>query len=403
MNCFPTAHTGAVGNSLEGGIFVKKKLLLIASYVLVAALSTAATLGLVFWQTGGGSKLNQLEALIGNYYIEEVDLTELEDAAAKAMIAATGDRWSYYIPAGEYAAYRETSENAYVGIGITITVAHDGSGLQVMEVNPGSSAEEAGLQVDDVIIAIEGQDASDMTTTEARNIVRGKEGTQVRLTIWRVGQTLDVSVTRRKVEVAVATGTLLEDNVGLVSIINFDDRCAQETIAAIESLLEQGAQSLIFDVRNNPGGYAHELVKLLDYLIPEGELFRTVDYAGQESVDMSDANHLDIPMAVLVNRDSYSAAEFFAVALQEYEAALVVGEKTTGKGHFQSTFRLKDGSAVALSIGKYYTPKGISLEGVGITPDVSAPVEDSTYADILYGRIPLEEDPQIQAALEALK
>ena len=382
---------------------MKKKLLLLTSYILVAALSTAATLGLVFWQTGGGSKLDQLESLIEQYYIEEPDLTALEDAAAEAMISATGDRWSYYIPASDYAAYRETSENAYVGIGITITVAHDGSGLQVMEVNPGSSAEEAGLKVDDVIIAIEGQDAAGMTTTEARNLVRGTEGTPVKLTLWRAGETLEVSVTRRKVEVPVATGTLLEGNVGLVAIVNFDDRCAQETIAAIESLLEQGAQSLIFDVRNNPGGYAHELVKLLDYLLPEGDLFRTVDYAGRESVDMSDASHLDIPMAVLVNRDSYSAAEFFAVALQEYEAALVVGEKTTGKGHFQSTFRLNDGSAVALSIGKYYTPKGISLEGVGITPDVSVPVDDSTYADILYGQISWEEDPQILAAMDTLK
>lgn len=382
---------------------MKKKLLRLASYILVAALSTAVTLGIVFWQTGGVSKLDQLESLIEQYYIEEPDLTALEDAAAEAMISATGDRWSYYIPASDYAAYRETSENAYVGIGITITVAHDGSGLQVMEVNPGSSAEEAGLQVDDVIIAIEGQDAAGMTTTEARNLVRGTEGTPVKLTLWRAGETLEVSVTRRKVEVPVATGTLLEGNVGLVAIVNFDDRCAQETIAAIEALLEQGAEALIFDVRNNPGGYAHELVKLLDYLLPEGDLFRTVDYAGRESVDKSDANYLDIPMAVLVNRDSYSAAEFFAVALQEYEAAMVVGEKTTGKGHFQSTFRLNDGSAVALSIGKYYTPKGISLEGVGITPDVSVPVDDSTYADILYGQISWEEDPQILAAMDTLK
>ena len=382
---------------------MKKKLLLLISYILVAALSTAATLGIVLWQTGGVSKLDQLEALIHDYYIGEADLTALEDAAAEAMISATGDRWSYYIPASEYAAYRETSENAYVGIGITITVAHDGSGLQVMEVNPGSSAEEAGLRVDDVIIAIEGQDAADMTTTEARNLVRGTEGTAVKLTLWRAGETLEVTVLRRKVEVAVATGTMLGGNVGLVTIVNFDDRCARETIAAIESLLDQGAEALIFDVRNNPGGYAHELVELLDYLLPEGELFRTVDYAGQESVDKSDAAFLDIPMAVLVNRDSYSAAEFFAVALQEYEAAVVVGEKTSGKGHFQSTFCLKDGSAVALSIGKYYTPKGISLEGVGITPDVPVPVDDSTYADILYGQLSWEEDPQVTAALEALK
>lgn len=382
---------------------MKKKVWMLISYMLVSALSVAITLGLVFWQTGGESKLDQLQRIIENCYIEEADSVALEDAAAEAMIKATGDRWSYYIPAAEYASYRETSENAYVGIGITITVAQDGTGLQVMEVNPGSSAEEAGLQVDDIITAIEGQSAADMTTTEARNLVRGKEGTAVELTLQRQGQSLTVSVIRRKVEVQVASGTLLEGGVGLVTIENFDDRCASESIAALKSLLEQGADKLIFDVRNNPGGYAHELVQLLDYLLPEGDLFRTVDYRGKESVDRSDAACLDLPMVVLVNGDSYSAAEFFAVALQEYGAATVVGEKTSGKGHFQSTFRLNDGSAVALSIGKYFTPKGISLEGVGITPDVEVIVEPEMAADIAYGQLPPEEDPQIQAALEVLK
>ena len=382
---------------------MKKKLLILSSYILVSALSTALTLGLVFWKTGGVSKLDQLETLIDEYYIGEADLEAVEDAAASAMISATGDRWSYYIPASEYASYRETSENAYVGIGITITVAHDGSGLQIMEVNSGSSAEEAGLRVDDVITAIEGQDAAGMTTTDARNLVRGKEGTQVSVTIWRAGETFTVPVTRRKVEVTVATGILLDNNTGLVTIENFDDRCAGESIVAIESLLERGADRLILDVRNNPGGYAHELVKLLDYLLPEGELFRTVDFAGRESVDQSDTNYLDIPMAVLVNRDSYSAAEFFAAALQEYDAAIVVGEKTSGKGRFQSTFTMKDGSAVALSIGNYFTPNGISLEGVGITPDVEVAVDEALYADIYYSQLSAADDPQIQAAVDALK
>jgi len=369
----------------------------------VSALSSALTLAIVFWQNGGLSKLEQLTNLIGDYYIEETDQTMLEDAAAAAMVEAAGDRWSYYIPASQFDAHVEMVENAYVGIGITITVAHDGSGLQVMEVSPGSPAEEAGLQVDDIIIAIEGQDTAGMTTTDARNLVRGKEGTQVELTLWKDGIKRTVSVTRRKVQVAVAEGRMLDGNVGLVTIENFDDRCASESIAAIEALLEQGAESLIFDVRNNPGGYAHELVRLLDYLLPEGELFRTVNYKGEEQVDTSDAACLDMPMAVLVNGDSYSAAEFFAVALQEYEAAVVVGEKTTGKGYFQSTFHLNDGSAVALSIGKYYTPKGISLEGVGITPDVELPVDDSTYAAIYYDQLEPEEDPQIRAALDCLK
>lgn len=382
---------------------MKKKIWIMTSYLLVSVLSTVCTLALVSWFTGGVSKLDQLEILIDDYFIGDVDPTLLEDAAAAAMITSTGDRWSYYIPASEYASYTETQENAYVGIGITISVAHDGSGLQIMEVNPGSPAEEAGLLVDDVIIAIEGQDAAGMTNSDARNLVRGKEGTQVKLTLWRSGQKLDVSVTRRRVEVTVASGELLEDAVGLITITNFDDRCASETIAAIEALQARGAEKLIFDVRNNPGGYAHELVELLDYLLPEGDLFRTVDYAGRESVDKSDAACLDMPMAVLVNGASYSAAEFFAVALQEYDAAIVVGEKTTGKGHFQSTFKLNDGSAVALSIGKYYTPKGISLEGIGITPDVAVPVSESVFSDIYYGRLSPEEDPQIQSALEALK
>ncbi len=382
---------------------MKKKLLTLASYILVSAISTGLTLGMVAWTTDGASKLDQLSVLIDSYYIEEADPVALEDAAAAAMIAATGDRWSYYIPASEYAAHQESSENAYVGIGITITKPEGSEGLLIMTVNPGSSAEEAGLQVDDLITAIEGRQTTDMTTTDARDLVRGKEGTPVELTVRRQGGSMTLSVIRRRVEVAVATGALLEGNVGLISIENFDDRCADETIAAIEDLQAQGADKLIFDVRNNPGGYAHELVKLLDHLLPEGELFRTVDYAGRENVDKSDADHLDLPMAVLVNSESYSAAEFFAAALQEYEAAIVVGGKTSGKGHFQTTFQMQDGSAAALSIGKYYTPRGISLEGVGITPDVDIPVDEETFAEIYYGQLEPQEDPQIRAALDALQ
>ena len=143
-------------------------------------------------------------------------------------------------------------------------------------------------------------------------------------------------------------------------------------------------------------------MELLDYLLPEGDLFRTIRYDGQAHVDTSDANCLDMPMAVLINADSYSAAEFFAAALQEYEAATVVGEKSVGKGYFQNTFRLSDGSAVALSVGKYFTPKGVSLAEVGVTPDVECPVDEDTAAMIYYGTLEPLEDPQIRAALEAL-
>ena len=381
---------------------MKQKVLQIGSYILVAALASALTLA-GMGGTGETSKLSQLQSLIEERYIEGADPTVLEDAAADAMVAATGDRWSYYIPASEYETYQENMANAYVGVGITILSSEDVEGFRIMSVTPGGPAEEAGIQKDDVLIGVDGQDVRQSDANQVRNLVRGEEGTDVVLTVLREEAELELTVQRRHMETPVATYTMLEDQVGLVTIENFDSRCSEETIAAIEALREEGAQKLIFDVRNNPGGFAEELVKVLDYLLPEGDLFRTERYDGYEDVDVSDENFLDMPMAVLVNGDSYSAAEFFAAALQEYEAAIVVGEHTSGKGHFQTTYQLSDGSAVALSIGRYYTPKGLCLEGVGIEPDVPVTVDEDTAMEIYFDSLPWKEDPQIQAALDALK
>ena len=398
---------------------MKEKILQVVSYVLVAVAAVVLTLAV----TGGDeedyplvdlesvfrqwfmdeeySKLEELEELIDTCFIEEVDHGELEDAAAAAMVSATGDRWSYYIPASEYESYQEQMDNAYVGVGITIQV-EAGEGFRVVEVAAGGPAEEAGLQVQDLMVAVEGQDIRDMDTNAVRDLVRGTEGTFVNLRVLRDEVFMDFSVERRQVQTPVATYQMLDGNIGLITIVNFDSRCAEETIAGIEALLADGAEKLIFDVRYNPGGFASQLVKVLDYLLPEGELFRTVSYDGTENVDMSDENYLDIPMAVLVNGGSYSAAEFFAAALSEYEAAVVVGEPTVGKGYFQFTYNLQDGSAVALSVGKYFTPKGVSLAETGITPDVVVTVDEETEAGIYYGTLAPEEDPQIQAAVEAL-
>ena len=381
---------------------MKETLLRIGSYLLVAVLATVLTLTMVHLQVGlKPTKLDQLEALIREKSIENVDFAKLEDAAAEAMVNAT-DRWSYYIPASEYEAYREQSENAYVGVGMTIQATEDGSGFLIVAVAPGGPAEEAGIQVKDLLIRVGETDIRSLTAEEVRNLVKGEEGTNVSLTVLRQGTPETIFVPRRRVETPVATYEMLDGNVGLVTIENFDERCAQESIQAIETLLENGAQKLIFDVRHNPGGFASELVELLDYLLPEGDLFRTVRYDGKEHVDTSDADCLEMPMAVLVNASSYSAAEFFAAALREYEAAVIVGEETVGKGYFQSTYQLSDGSAVALSIGKYFTPNGISLAEAGLTPDVVVSVEEDIALEIYYGTLAARQDPQIQAAIKAL-
>ena len=383
---------------------MKEKLLHFGSYVLVAALATVLTLTMVHLDIGlKPSKLDQLEDLIQEKFIEDADPKAMEDAAADAMVKSIGDRWSYYMSAEEYEAHREVVENAYVGVGMTIQATEDSSGFLILEVVAGGPAEEAGIQVKDLLIRVEDKDVRALTMEEVRDLVKGEEGTSVSLTILRQGTNETISVQRRRVETPVATAQLLKGTIGLITIENFDERCAEESIMAIENLLEIGAEKLIFDVRFNPGGYASELVELLDYLLPEGDLFRTVRYDGKEHVDRSDADCLEIPMAVLVNQDSYSAAEFFAAALREYEAAVVVGEQTVGKGYFQTTYKLSDGSAVALSIGKYFTPKGVSLAETGLTPDVVVTVDEETAADIYYGLLEPEKDPQIQAAIKALK
>ena len=380
---------------------MKEKVLKFGSYVLVAALAAVVTLATV--GVRDISKLDRLEGLIQECYIGEADEQELEDAAAVAMVKATGDRWSYYIPADEYSDHVEREENAYVGVGITIQPQEDESGFLILMVTEGGPAQEAGIEANDLLIGVEEQDIRDMSMDEVRELIRGKEGTKVALTVMRKGEHMTLSVERRRIEETVARGEMLDDGIGLVQIFNFDERCADESIEVIERLRSEGAKKLIFDVRNNPGGFADELVELLDYLLPEGDLFRSVSYDGKEQVDTSDADFLDMPMAVLVNGDSYSAAEFFAAALQEYEAAIVVGEPTVGKGYYQNTIQLGDGSAVALSTGKYFTPKGNSLADVGVTPDVRAEVDEETAANIYYGLCTTAEDPQIQAAVNALK
>lgn len=379
-----------------------KKLTTVLSYLTTAMAACAVTLLVTIGKTPGSTKLDQVEYLIKNRFIEEADMEKAEDAAATAMIDSLGDRWSYYLSAADYATHKEQVENAYVGIGITISPEENSQGFLILAVQKDSGAEAAGLLAGDIITGAESQDVRGMTTAQLRDIIRGKEGTSVSLEITRDSEVLRVQVTRMRILTEVISYEMLENSIGLIAISNFDARCADETIAAIEDLREQGAQALIFDVRNNPGGYATELVKVLDYLLPEGDLFRTLDYAGRETVDKSDASFLDMPIAVVCNEDSYSAAEFFPAAIQEYGAGTIVGMPTCGKGYFQYTYELSDGSAVGLSAGKYFTPSGKSLIGTGIQPDVVVEVDDETRAKIAYGTLDAKDDPQIQAAVDIL-
>ena len=349
-------------------------------------------------------KVDEIVSILEEYYVDGYSDEELGDYLAEAAVNSAGDRWSYYISADEYESYMEDNNNAYVGIGVTIQLINeDDEGYTVVSVTSNSPAYKAGIEIGDMIVAVEGESVIALGMDETKNRVKGEEGTEVTLTIKRGEEQFDVRITRGLVEVDVVVWEMLPDSIGYIKINNFDANACRDSLRAIEALTGEGAKALVFDVRFNPGGKKTELVQLLDYLLPEGPLFRAVDYEGREEVDYSDEDFLDIPMAVLINEDSYSAAEFFAAALQEYEAAVIVGTQTTGKANYQQTFRLSDGSAIAISTGHYQTPNGVTLEGLGVTPDVPVEVDYETYLALYYGEVEKQNDVQLQAAITAVK
>lgn len=370
------------------------------SYILVAVVASAVSL--MLWGQGN-SKLAELESVIEGKFVGEYDKTKVEDAAAKAMVRALSDRWSSYFTAEEYAAHMEDMRNAYAGVGITVRQREDGTGLDILNVTPGGSAQEEGVLPGDILIKIGDMPVAGVSVDDIRTIILGEENSQISITVLRGTEEKIFTLTRRTIKVQVASGTMLENNIGLVQITNFHENCGDETIAVIEELQSQGATALIFDVRNNPGGYVVEMLQVLDYLLPEGVLFRQVDFRGNEKEEHSDAACLQLPMAVLVNGESYSAAEFFAACLQEKQWATVVGQQTCGKGYYQNTIPLSDGSAVNLSTGKYFTPGGVNLtEAGGVTLDVPVDVDKETAAMIAAQLIQPTEDPQVLSAVEVL-
>ena len=381
----------------------QKSLILVLAFAVAILGSAIVTMQLTYReQTPAEAKTAEIGAYLDRFFIDDYDEEKLADAAASAMVEATGDRWSYYLTAEEKSSYDEQMQNAYVGIGVTITAQKELGGMRIEAVTADGPAEEAGLLTGDIITEVEGEKTLDLGMTGTRTKVRGEEGTFVTLTILRGEESFPVSVERRSIQTPVATYEMLDGQIGYIKIANFDTRCAEETNAAMDELIAQDAKALIFDVRNNGGGYKNELVKVLDKILPEGILFQSEDYQGSKQIDRSDADCIDLPMAVLVNQDSYSAAEFFAAAIQEYDWGTVVGTKTVGKGNFQTAFTLSDGSMLNLSIGKYYTPQGRSLTDTGVIPDIEITLSDEDDAKLYYGQLEKADDAQLQAAIREI-
>ena len=384
----------------KGSFFNKKFKLthLIIVCLVVAALTAGATYALTIGGIGSKQYFDdakayvEIEKIINENYIGSVDDDTLFNAAASAMVRSIDDKWSYYMSPEEYAAYKLTSPNEYAGIGISVK-QNDSGDFEIFSVDSGTPAEAAGLTAGQLIVSVDGQPVADMTLSEMQELIRSKLNKDFPMVVSdKKGNEVSVTVACEIIYKDPVSSRMLDGNIGYIKIANFEAGSSEGTINAIERLVAEGATSFIFDVRNNPGGLLSELVSLLDYLLPDGDLFISVDKQGNETVKTSDKICLSSKMAVLVNANTYSAAEFFAAALQEYDWATIVGENTTGKARSQITLELSNGGAVHISTHKYLTPDRVDLSEVGgIKPDIEA--------------VNTNEDPQIQlnAAINALK
>ena len=348
-------------------------------------------------------KLAEAADIIRENYIGEYEESELTDRAIDAMVASLNDRWSYYMTAEEVAAYEMSSRNSYGGIGIVVQDSEDNV-ARVLKVYEHSPAGEAGVFPGSLFLAVDGQDVSGMDKDSVVDLVRSAiaRGQVVLRFLCPDGSEREYSLTPGDVYTEPVRFQALPSGLGYVRLENFEGRSAESAIAAVESLRARQVPGIIFDVRENPGGQLSELLKLLDYILPEGKLFISRNIDGSEDIDYSQPSCVELPMVVLINEDSYSAAEFFAAALREYDWAELVGAQTSGKGYAQITVPMTDGSAIHISHIAYFTPKGVCLAGVGLTPDLSVELGEEERTLLYYDMLPLEEDPQLAAAEQLL-
>lgn len=383
----------------------QKKRLPTVVVVLISVILTAALMVGALAVVMGRNGLAVMEGWVLAKWVfveEDVDLQAVSDGALDGMVYALGDYWSYYVNEESYQSLMVRRSNQYVGIGVTVNGA-DERGLYIVAVAANSSAEESGLLPGEIITVVEGMKVADVGYEAALNLIPGKEGEKRTLTVLdSAGAEREVTLRLKGIPLEVAFGKMLDNDVGLVRLKNFDSNAFAEFKRATDELVGQGAQALVFDMRGNGGGYVDELIRILDYLLPEGPVFQRDPRWGRAEVSESDAACIDLPFAVLVDENSYSAAELFAAQLRESVGAPIVGEVTSGKGYSQRLYPLLNGGAASVSRSTYCTGAGVSLIGTGITPDTVLSLTEEQEALRAAGALESGADPQLQEAIRLL-
>ena len=345
-------------------------------------------------------KIKYLENMIDEEYLGEISTDKLEEGVYAGLIYGLGDVYSRYYTKDEYEQESVTTEGSYVGIGVAMQ-KYTAGGIQIVECYKGSTAEEAGVKVDDVITAINGEDITDTELQDVVSMIKDNEDKDVVLTVQRKGEdTQEITVKVSNVELPSVFGEMLDENTGYIQITEFKGVTVEQYEEVFADLKEQGMERLVVDLRDNPGGLLNVVCDILRDILPEGLIVYTEDKNGNRSEETCDGkNPLDMSLAVLVNGNSASASEIFAGAVKDYGIGTIVGTTTYGKGVVQSIRQLSDGSAVKLTVANYYTPNGNSINKTGIEPDVEVELDASLVNET---EISHDEDNQLQEALKVL-
>ena len=348
------------------------------------------------------ARAEEILSIVQREYYREVDAETLETAAIDGMLAALGDPYTFYYTDEAYAAMNEETTGQYVGVGMLVGEA-EGGDLRVLRVFRDSPAEKAGIEAGDALLAIDGARVggdTPMSLSEASALLKGEGETPVEVEVERGGEVLSFTLERGEVSINYVEYSILEGNVGYLSIYQFTGDDVEGVKEAISAFQQAGVSALVVDVRSNPGGLLTDVVDICDMLLPEGLIVYTEDRSGAREEFYADGEYWDVPMAVLVNGDSASASEIFAAAVQDTGRGIVVGEVTYGKGVVQTLHAFPEGDGMQLTTATYYTPSGASIHGQGVTPDIEVAL--ATDASVIYHAPDAASDAQLAAALEAL-
>ncbi|MBD5135534.1 MAG: S41 family peptidase [Lachnospiraceae bacterium] len=338
-------------------------------------------------------KINKINKYIKSMYLEDADEDDLVDGAFKGIMASLDDPYSQYYTAEEYKSVMESTNGEYNGIGIVVSKVEENEGLLVREVYDNTPAMTAGIQENDVILKIDGKDVTKSDINVAVGYIKGEDGTTVEITVRRGDEEMDIQVKRSTIERPTVASKMLDNSIGYIKLDEFDGVSTAQFSSAINGLKDKGMKKLVIDIRDNPGGRLDVVCDILDLFVEKDKLLvytKDKNNKGDEEYTRYDASVKDIPICILVNQNSASASEVFSGVMQDYELADIVGNQTFGKGIVQKIIDMGDGSAIKLTVSKYYLPNGENIHGEGITPDYIVDLPETG------------EDTQLEKALEIL-